>query len=132
MKYTAQLEVPIHNDQVGERSGEIGVSLLPDDNGRWTYRVAHNGTQSVKATILDDDVPILSIANGEATTEGVGRNANYTITASFLPAAPLTINYQPESTNFLASGESGTPTSTQNPLTFTTESPYTAGASSCH
>ena len=125
-RYVSHLEVPIHNDQVGERAGEIQVTLLSDDNDRWTYRVASDGSQSVNATILDDDVPILSISDGEAVTEGVGRTANFTITSSFMPASPLTINYQPESTNFLAIGESGNPTSTETPLTFSTTSPYIA------
>ena len=121
----ANLVVPIHNDQVGERAGEIQVSLLPDNNARETYRVATDGSQSVRVAILDDDVPILSIAGVEAVTEGIGRQAKYTITASFEPASPLTINYQPESANFLASGVSGNPTSTPNPLSFSTTSPYT-------
>ena len=121
----ANLVVPIHNDQVGERAGEIQVSLLPDNNARETYRVATDGSQSVRVAILDDDVPILSIAGVEAVTEGIGRQAKYTITASFEPASPLIINYQPESANFLASGVSGNPTSTPNPLSFSTTSPYT-------
>ena len=39
--YTATLSIPIHNDSTNERSGQIRVELLGDNNTPKTYRVAN-------------------------------------------------------------------------------------------
>ena len=102
--YTATLPVPIHDDtDVGERTGQIEVTILADDATEKTYLVATDGTQSARATILDNDAPELKISAGEAVTEGDGNTANFTITSQ-VPVTSLTINYTPESTNFIESG----------------------------
>ena len=121
--FTATLSVPIHDDEVGERTGQIQVELLPDDASIPTYRIATNGSQIVMATILDDDAPELKIAGDGPVTEGAVTNASFTITSA-VAVTSLTINYTPESTNFIETG-SGTPTSTPSALIFTTDAPYT-------
>ena len=121
--FTATLSVPIHKDTVGERTGQIKVSLVADDATTQTYRIATDGTQTAMATIWDDDAPELKIAEDGPVTEGTATHASFTITSQ-VAVTSLTLNYTPESTNFLERG-SGTPTSTPNPLTFSTESPYT-------
>ena len=70
--YTAILSVPIHNDSIGERTGQIEVSLLEDDVVEKNYKIATDGSQTVRATILDDDAPELKISAGSPVTEGDG------------------------------------------------------------
>ena len=120
--YSATLSVPIHNDSTNERSGQIKVELLADNNTPKTYRVATDGTQVVTATILDDEVPELKISGGMAITEGDGNTAGFTV-SSVIPVTSLTVYYTPESTNFLQAG-SGVETFTS--LNFTGAGPYTA------
>ena len=122
--YTAVLSVPIHDDNVGERTGQIQVELLPDDAPAQKYRVATNGTQTVMATIWDDDAPELKITGGDRVTEGPSVNARFII-SSEVAVTSLTINYTPVSTNFIESG-SGAQTTTPTPLMFTGAGPYTA------
>ena len=123
--YTATLPVPIHDDtDIGERTGQIEVTILDDDATEKTYLVATDGTQSARATILDNDAPELKITAGDPVTEGDGNTANFTITSQ-VPVTSLTINYTPESTNFIESG-SGQPISTPNPIDFSGVGPYTA------
>ena len=124
--YTATLSVPIHNDNVGERTGQIKVELLQDDAAVRTYQVAINGSQTVRATIWDDDAPELKISAGNPVTEGSGEKATFTITSQVpIPNVnnTLTVNYTPLSADFIESG-SGTPTS--DPLVFSGNGPYTA------
>ena len=123
--YTATLPVPIHDDtDIGERTGQIEVTILDDDAAEKTYLVATDGTQSARATILDNDAPELKITAGDPVTEGDGNTANFTITSQ-VPVTSLTINYTPESSNFIESG-SGQPISTPNPIDFSGVGPYTA------
>ena len=121
--FTATLSVPIHVDDVGERTGRIRVELLPDDAAAHRYRIASDGSQIVTATILDDDAPELKIAGDGPVTEGAVTHASFTITSE-VPVTSLTINYTPESTNFIETG-SGTPTTTPNALDFMGDGPYT-------
>ena len=78
--YTAILPIPIHDDGVGERTGQIEVSLLEDDVIEKTYKIVTDGSQTVRATVLDDDAPELKISAGEPVTEGDGNTANFTVT----------------------------------------------------
>ena len=120
--YTATLSVPIHNDSVGERTGQIDVELLSENTVPKTYRVATNGSQIATATILDDDAPELKITAGSSVVEGDGNSANFTITSEVSVNA-LTIYYTPESASFM---ESGSGTETFATLSFTGDGPYTA------
>ena len=122
--YTATLSVPIHNDEIGERTGQIEVSLLRNDVPIELYKVATDGTQAVTATIIDDDAPELKISAGDPVIEGFDRTADFTIT-SVMPVSALTLNYTPTSVNFIQAG-SGVPTSTTSPIIFRGIGPYTA------
>ena len=122
--YTAVLSVPIHDDDVGERTGQIQVELLADDAPAQKYKVATNGTQTVMATIWDDDAPELKISAGTQVTEGPSVNARFMI-SSAVEVTSLTVNYTPVSTNFIETG-SGTPTITIPALTFTGAGPWVA------
>ena len=114
------LSVPIHNDDDGERTGQIMVTLLAGGN---TYRIESDGSETATATILDNDAPELKIAGDGPITEGAVTHASFTITSQ-VSVTSLTLYYTPESVNFLETG-SGTPTSTPQPLNFSGDGPYT-------
>ena len=123
--YTGTLSVPIHDDSTSERTGQIQVTLLPDDEAIHTYRVKSDGSQTVMVTILDDDAPELKIFAGSAVVEGDGNTADFTITSQVpIPTAnnPLTLNYIVSGGDFIESGIGGTKLL---PYTFSTQSPYT-------
>ena len=61
------------------------------------------GTSSATVSVADDDVPVVSISGGNGVTEG--GNASFTITASPVPAADLTV-----SVTVTASGDYGATT----------------------
>ena len=94
--FTATLSVPIHDDDVGERTGQIRVELLPDDAAAHKYRIESDGTEVATATILDDDAPELKIAGDDPVTEGTATHASFTITSEVMVSS-LTINFTPES-----------------------------------
>ena len=89
--YTATLTIPIHDDNVREHSGRIQVTLLDDNQQTLTYRIANDGTQIAYATIMDDEVPELSIVGNNPVTEGPNKFLNYTVNASFSPNQSLRI-----------------------------------------
>ena len=130
--FTATLPVPIHDDQVGERTGQIQVELLADDAAAQTYRIDSNNTNTVMATVLDDDAPELKISGGNlfknTFTEGIDPKAFFTVT-SVVPIPnvnnTLTVFYTPVSTNFIQAGSNE---KTSKPLTFagSASGPYTA------
>ena len=81
-QYSSTLSIPIHDDEVHESTGAIQLTLVADDSAPTTYFVATDGTETVMATILDDDAPVLSITGGEDVTEGPNRYAQFTISSS--------------------------------------------------
>ena len=118
--YQATLSVPIHNDAIGERSGEIQVALLGDDSGAGTYKVATDGSQIVKAKIFDDDAAEIKIIASGTVTEGEGDTADFTI-ESAISIPSLRVNYTPVSANFI---ETGSGVATSAPLIFSNTFPY--------
>ena len=105
--YIATLRVPIHDDDVGENTGEISVELLADNKPAETYRIDTADSNTVTAKIWDDDAPELRISAGATVIEDTDQNAIFTITANISPNRAITLYYstsQPEtgSGNFLA------------------------------
>ena len=82
--FHATLTIPIHDDSVGESTGEITVTLVADESHVEKYRVSADGTETVKVTILDDDAPELSILAGDAVSEGPQVSANFTHCGSII------------------------------------------------
>ena len=72
-QYAAVLSVPIHDDNMGERTGSIQVTLRPDITAAESYRIPTNGSEIAIATIADDDTPELSITGVGPVTEGPNR-----------------------------------------------------------
>ena len=116
--YQATLTIPIHDDNVGENTGKIAVTLIADEAHAKNYRIRQDGTETAEVTILDDDAPELSIQAGTAVTEGPQVTANFTLIARSQPRTPLFIRYQPISENFLATGISENIQETETSLTF--------------
>ena len=57
---------------------------------------------STTVTILDDEVPELTISAGPGVTEGTDTTADFTITSDIIPYRDLTLYYLPVSDSFLA------------------------------
>ena len=91
--YIATLHVPIHDDDVGETTGSISVSLLPDTALSEDYSIASDGSETAMAIIWDDDTPELSIADGPVVTEGLNRMAEFPVSALVSPNKQLTVSH---------------------------------------
>ncbi len=88
---TATFTVTTSDDTTDETDGSVTATI---DNGTG-YTVSSNSSNATVAVSDDDDpapsnTPVISIVAGSAVTEGA--NANYTITASPAPTAPLTVS----------------------------------------
>ncbi len=82
------LTLPTTDDSTDEADGSITATLdTPAADAGYTVS-SSQGAATV--SIADDDVPVVSISGGAAVTEG--GNASFTITASPVPAADLTVN----------------------------------------
>ena len=64
--YTASLIITPNNDTIDEVNGSIMVTLNPDSNGTVDYLVAQelsiSGNSTAVVEVVDDDIPVLSIA----------------------------------------------------------------------
>ena len=60
--------------------------------------------RAVTVTIVDEDIPTLSISAPAPVKEGNNATANFTITSDILPLSDLTVSYLPVSTRFLPFG----------------------------
>ena len=107
------LVVPIHDDEVGENTGQIEVTLLAETELVHTYQVNSDGTEDALATIWDDDAPVISIGNASSLTESANAELRFPLTALVSPNASISIYYTlVESTefgdgNFIATGNEG-------------------------
>ncbi len=112
--------VDLNDDTDAESTGMIKVTLNADPALVQTYTVIAGDKSFSTATILDNDAPELSIANGplvkESDLSGSPAQAIFTISSPVQPATNnFTVQYTPTSTNFVAN--SGTKT-TSNVLDF--------------
>ena len=107
------LRVSFHDDEVGEDSGKVEVTLLTETEFVRTYQVNSDGTEDATATIWDDDAPAISIGNAPNITESVNTELRFPLTALASPDAIISIYYTlAESTqsgdgDFIASGDEG-------------------------
>ena len=122
--YTGMLSVMLNDDEIGESTADIQVTLNPDPKPAKTYRIG--ATTIGTMTILDDDAPELSISAGTPVTERDNLQVMFTILAKVQPEnATVAIDYTPESDDFLAAGVSGVKVENHS-LTFEGDGPYTA------
>ncbi len=81
---SATLTIGTTNDSTDEPDGSVTATLV--DGADYDL----DTTQTATVSIADDDVPVVSISGGSGVTEG--GNAGFTITASPVPAADLTVS----------------------------------------
>ena len=99
--YHSEFNVPLHNDNVGEASGQLKLTLNEDPETTDTYRLGQ--TTEGFITILDDDVPELRITNASPVIEDRDATADFMVTASFSPNKEITVRYDlAESHDFLS------------------------------
>ena len=96
--FVATLAVPIHDDRVGEDTGEIQVELLVGDTTSDTYNVATDGSQIKKVTILDDNAPVLIIGDAGTVTEWTDSGISFPLTVLVSPNSGFNIKYTLEET----------------------------------
>ena len=111
--YVDTLAVSMHDDEIGETTGQIQVTLLAETSKVRTYQVQSDGTEDATATIWDDDAPVISIANAPNLTESTNAELRFPLTALVSPNKSISIYYTlAESTqsgdgDFIASGDEG-------------------------
>ena len=81
---SAVLTVGTTDDSADEADGSVTATLVDGAD----YDLGTN--QAATVSVADDDVPVVSISGGSGVTEG--GDASFTITASPVPAADLTVN----------------------------------------
>ena len=86
--YEANYTQRLHNDRIGEVSGDIKLTLN-ENPGVYTLGSTTEGV----LTILDDDIPGLKIT-GKPVTEGDNVNANFDVSAVVSPNRMITVNYE--------------------------------------
>lgn len=69
---TAELTIDIEDDEMDEVDGSIKVTVIDDT----PYQVGDDSVATV--TVMDDDLPVITIAGGNAVTEGT--EATFTLT----------------------------------------------------
>ena len=106
--YTAPLVLTIDDDQEGNPTGSVTVTLLPKDVNTSNYTLGSNA--KAKVTVFDDDLPELSIVGvAGPVVEGSGDKAQFTITSQF-EIGIISLRYRPSNTggNFLVGDIAGT------------------------
>ena len=122
--YAGVLAVMLDDDEIGEATADIQVTLNSDPNPAKTYRLGT--TTNGGMTIFDDDAPELSISAGTPVTEGDNVQVTFMILAKVLPEnATVAIDYTPESVDYLATVVSGKEV-TNYLLVFKGDGPYIA------
>ena len=89
--YTGTLSVMLEEDEVGEATGDIKLTLNTDPDSGHTYRLSTEVEGTI--TILDNDAPELTITGGDPVTEAVGAMATFTVSAKVSPNDMITIYY---------------------------------------
>ena len=111
--YVDTLAVSIHDDEVGENTGQIEVTLLAETGLLRTYQVISNGAEDALATIWDDDAPVISISNAPNITESANAELRFPLTALVSPNQNISIYYtlaesaQSGDGDFIAAGDKG-------------------------
>ena len=89
------LNVEFDNDEVGEETGQIKVTLLTKPSGARNYRIRTGSKTEVMATIWDNDAPEMTIGEATATqiTEATGAEVRFPLTALVSPNDSIDIYY---------------------------------------
>ena len=108
-EYITTLEFEIDDDEVKEEVGSVILYLLAKSDNTGSYRIPAAPSVSVK--VYDDEIPALSIADGETATEGPNAVATFAITSSFELTKFILIRYRPDDGigSFLTGTTAGNP-----------------------
>ena len=90
--FTDTLSVEIDNDEIGEATGQIMVTLLAETGGPTSYSVPSNGDQVATVTIWDDDAPELQISSNGNVNESA-ESATFSVLARVSPNRSFSVNY---------------------------------------
>ena len=93
LTYTGTLTVPIHNDEIGEDTGQIQITLLSQTGVVKTYQVDSSNNIGM-ATIWDDDAPIISIDDAPAAVESDNAEIRFPVTALVSPNTAIRVYYE--------------------------------------
>ena len=97
--YSGELAVTFHDDDDSEETGDIKLTLNPDNSA--TYRLG--STREGVITVYDDETPELQITAGEPVAEAPNAVANFLISVVAVPDNSLNVRYElAESQNFIA------------------------------
>ena len=110
---TGTIQIPILNDDTNEPNETFTVLLT----ARTGVEAPALNQRKFTVTILDDDLPELSITGISNTKEAANATAEFRISTDIRPHSTLEINYLPESASFLADTIAGEKQTSQ-PLTF--------------
>ena len=117
--YNGELSVELHNDEVGEVTGDIMLTINDDpantDSDPSTAPVYQLGSPVVGViTVLDDDAPALTITGGDPVSERDGAVVMFTVSALVSPDDEVMVYYTVSETSanngngdFLAPAEEG-------------------------
>ena len=99
--YTGELSVPLDDDEIGEATGDIKLTINADPDAEQTYRIG-TATEGV-ITIWDNDAPELSIsARNLLVKEDQGASVDFIISAKVSPNKDVDIFYRLEEMNDVA------------------------------
>ena len=107
-KYIASLPLDIEDDDDAEANGSVTVTLSMTGGTSSVYTLSSEITASV--TVYDNDMPVLSIADGSAVTEGPSAKATFMITSGINVTERLRVRYLPDDGivgNFLIGNTAG-------------------------
>ena len=114
--YTGEFPVELENDNNGEATGKIKLTLKENPNVYFLGPQSERDGPIGKITIWDDDTPELTITAGPAVTEGPTAKATFTIVSNVMPAAAIPIQYTATSEGYIAN--SGTKVTADPPISF--------------
>ena len=102
---TGSFSIPIIDDSDHERSESFRIDLV--GQGHVQFESTHTSLANLDVTILDNEVPVISIADGPMVTEsdvsGSPAYARFPISTAVAPVTNnFTIQYTPTSPNFVA------------------------------
>ena len=105
--WTDTFSVTLDDDEIGEATGRIKVTLNDDPATTDTYTVSTGTDKSAEVTIWDDDAPELTIVAGSVVTEGQNTKATFKVISNVRPSQKIPLQYTPVATNSLVAN-SGT------------------------
>ena len=93
--WTDTFSVTLDDDEIGEATGRIKVTLNDDPATTDTYTVSTGTDKSAEVTIWDDDAPELTIVAGQVVTENSVKKATFKVISNVRPSQKIPLQYTP-------------------------------------